>query len=799
MKKNNRIFKLLTTVLCVILLISSVCVPALATERTEFGMIDEYQPNSGDPNFVADHEEVLERLFEGCINHEASIDILSYNIPVADYYSLIPALIGIYPELFFVETASGSTLNGYLATIDPVYLVSKQEADVMLEEFYAKADEYLALIDDDMDDFTKAVVLHDALVLNNVYKIGTSQEVIDSTNYTFMVEGWGRCENYVECYAFLLSKVGIKSEIINSDAMVHEWMKIKLDGSDYYYNVDITYDDPLYGTVGDLPDKVQHEYFLLSDEAIQQNHDKPHYGYEYIYDSDEAYDAHTNLHNLDNPMFYLNGALYTLYTYGRKGYIATYDHSNDSFTDKLEINDVWYAEAYGAGAAWGGNFSGIGEYKGLLYYNGENCVYCYDPVSGAKTTYIQTAMTDGRYLYGMYVKDGKIYGRASTDPNAEFEYVYLGDCIERYNVIISDGIIHGAVTADKEAAGEGETVTLTVNPDEGFLTDGVWVNNDEIEPVNGVYSFDMPDEDAVITASFDFADGVSSLAGYTVSLRDDIGVNLFMELDENAAVNEDAYMLLTVPSGANTHQIKAYVKDAQTRVINGVTCYVFSCGVSAKDMSSQITAQIISGDIQGTVYTCSVKEYAEYMLSHPEVQEYAAAADIVKAMLNYGAYSQLYFNNNIDLLANASLNDDEKALGNITAATIGVSSFTASLPEGVSFEGSSLSLKSQTVLSLYFKSDKELTFSSDTKTVTTVKSGGYQIARVTGITAKELRDNFTLTVSAGNNSGTVSYSPMNYCYNVLNDNYTPAHQDVVKALYVFWTEAKTYFNYTPVI
>lgn len=56
-----------------------------------------------------------------------------------------------------------------------------------------------------------------------------------------------------------------------------------------------------------------------------------------------------------------------------------------------------------------------------------------------------------------------------------------------------------------------------------------------------------------------------------------------------------------------------YVKDL-TPVEGGY--YVFKCRVAAKDMTSTITAQIIDDGKQGTPYTYSVKDYADYLLEH---------------------------------------------------------------------------------------------------------------------------------------------------------------------------------------
>ena len=161
-------------------------------------------------------------------------------------------------------------------------------------------------------------------------------------------------------------------------------------------------------------------------------------------------------------------------------------------------------------------------------------------------------------------------------------------------------------------------------------------------------------------------------------------------------------------------------------------------------------------------------------------------------MLNYGAYAQLYFDKDPESLANAELDDTEKLLGDVT---ITAPDTEFDLPDGVIYEGATLSLKSETTLSLYFKSSKTLTFSVDGKTVETANSSGYQVARIRGIPAKELKDSFTLSVTVGESGGSVTYSPMNYCYNTLNGDTEDENLiNVIKALCLYSQAADSYFD-----
>ena len=290
-----------------------------------------------------------------------------------------------------------------------------------------------------------------------------------------------------------------------------------------------------------------------------------------------------------------------------------------------------------------------------------------------------------------------------------------------------------------------------------------------------------------------FADGVGAgVVGHSISLDGDIAVNFYMELSDSIIAHKDtAYMHFTIPTGSGTTEQDMLVKDARVVESGDKTYYVFKCRVAAKEMTSEIKAQMIDGENEGVIYTYSVKEYADYLLTHAhEREDLAAAAPLVKKMLNYGAYAQIYFDKNPGTLANSDLAAADKVFSD---PEIDIAAPDESkLPEGVTFEGATLSLKSETTLSLYFKSSDPLEFSCDGYTVEKATSGGYQIARIRGIKAKHIGDILTLKIGG---EDAISYSPLNYCKNVLDDDTTDEKLiNVVKALYLYWQAADVYFK-----
>lgn len=306
-----------------------------------------------------------------------------------------------------------------------------------------------------------------------------------------------------------------------------------------------------------------------------------------------------------------------------------------------------------------------------------------------------------------------------------------------------------------------------------------------------------------------FTDMGDVLVGYTLSLTDQIGVNFYMELSGETAENKAAYMHFTLPDGS-VRDVPVSEAKADTEVVPGKTCYVFSCGVAAKEMNDEIKAQmVISGEEMqyGREYTYTVRQYAEYLLGRQDANgQYAKVANLVKAMLNYGSYAQKYFKYHTDNLANNSsyMGEEEKEVSFVTADVLkdysnpGVQENTLA-----KLEGSSLSLLSKTTLRLYFTitegTDPEsLTFACDGRKLEKMKAGSYYYVDITDIAAKDLNKTQTVTISDGVSEGTVEYNVMAYCYNVLSREETAVRtrelKDVIAALYLYNQKAGIYFG-----
>ncbi len=285
-------------------------------------------------------------------------------------------------------------------------------------------------------------------------------------------------------------------------------------------------------------------------------------------------------------------------------------------------------------------------------------------------------------------------------------------------------------------------------------------------------------------------DGIGAkLAGYSLSLTGNIGVNFYMELSDQIIADKKAYMQFTLPNGTVT---KVPVSEAQTNteIKEGTTYYRFPCEVASHEMTQDIKAQMFDGNGNcGKEYTYTVRDYAQYLINH--VDMYQEVYLFAKAMLNYGACSQKYFNKAVDDLANKYLNDWEQEIPDRFDGYI--NGFVAEKAENDvlgQFAGLSMVLKSETTLNIFYEPKEgmdvsKLKFLVDEKEITPVKRGQYYILSLNNIKANELGNSKTFTVTDGTNTLSGDYCAMMYCYQVLQAKEGTYADDLVTLVKAF--------------
>jgi hypothetical protein len=285
------------------------------------------------------------------------------------------------------------------------------------------------------------------------------------------------------------------------------------------------------------------------------------------------------------------------------------------------------------------------------------------------------------------------------------------------------------------------------------------------------------------------------LAGWSLELAGDIGLNCYVQLGNDIISNSDAYMKISAPDGS-TDTIALNEADVET--VNGNECYKFTYYVAAKEMTDNISMQLfISGDqAVGDKFTYSVADYTEYILANET--EYSDEIPLVKAMLRYGAAAQRYFNYNENYSADSILPEADREVQNITSEELASyeRQMNGELPEGLNYYGSSLVLNSSVSVKHYFTVDSgysitDYEFEIDGQVVKPIRSGAYYCIYISDIDAQNYDKSYTLII---NNSYRITYGAFSYVYSVLGEQSDNELMQLVKALTEYGMAVDEYIN-----
>lgn len=351
---------------------------------------------------------------------------------------------------------------------------------------------------------------------------------------------------------------------------------------------------------------------------------------------------------------------------------------------------------------------------------------------------------------------------------------------------------------------------------EGSVTDGYTVTMEEVsytDPVSGVtftlksgtvrYVYDddqiaLYGERGLTLASgrYDPDAPKASLYGATLTMDGRIGVNFYVDLSQVAEDARGNYSMRFTVKGEDVESA-VFDKDSY-RVLNGAVYYRFTCYVEAKQMADAITARLYNGDETASgVYTYSVQQYCRNMISTAESE---GLPELLKAMLNYGAAAQTYFDYDTEHPANEILEDGDKEISAVSSGELAQYAYTAdaALPDGITAVGASLVLDSGTTLRFYLEGETDgYTFWVNGSSVELDANGCIDVENI-GV--RQLADEYTLTIKDNSGAEVYSisgYSAMSYANEVLAgaDGSDEKLQNVARALYLYYEASKGYHNW----
>lgn len=238
----------------------------------------------------------------------------------------------------------------------------------------------------------------------------------------------------------------------------------------------------------------------------------------------------------------------------------------------------------------------------------------------------------------------------------------------------------------------------------------------------------------------------------------------------------DTQLAVEIPSDYDVSKLQlAVTADGSTQYLpipdNGKdTVYSVTMSTAAKDMTAEYTLQVVDADKKalGAPRVTSIRQYAEALLTGSYSDAVKATA---KAMLNYGAAAQVYFETRTDKLANADYELD------LTAADVSDIADTVKENSLESYLGCSLILKSETHIRLYFR---------EAVTGAQVNGNRYYLS-IDGIGADDLGTTYTVEVDGA----TYRLSALSLAKTVIEGDYSKDFQDLMRALVLYANAVQT--------
>lgn len=213
---------------------------------------------------------------------DEAIYVYPFGLSGDEFVEVFSSLVNSNPDMFYLgssyrkrsldisdsdteENLIVERIRGFYAYQNEDYTPQKEvilAKQTQIENAVAEWEQEFGL-SEEMDDYIKALIIHDAIVSKTAY-METPSNQSEYTIEGVFLNGEAVCQGYALAYNYLCSKVGLEAKYVHTND--HAWSIVKID--DHWYHVDATKDD----VIEDLIGYVCHDYVLLSDADIRKTH-----------------------------------------------------------------------------------------------------------------------------------------------------------------------------------------------------------------------------------------------------------------------------------------------------------------------------------------------------------------------------------------------------------------------------------------------------------------------------------------------------------------------------------------------
>ena len=276
-------------------------------------------------------------------------------------------------------------------------------------------------------------------------------------------------------------------------------------------------------------------------------------------------------------------------------------------------------------------------------------------------------------------------------------------------------------------------------------------------------------------------------AGNEVMSDGTIGVNMYVDLPQEALADENSYLQITDADN------KVSTKKIHDMNVLGNEVMV-PVPVNAPDMAKTITVDVYASNNKIKSASTTLKDVAEKTIAESTSK---LEVDYLKTMLNYGGYAQVFLNKNTDNLAYTNVKDElQQAMNDINVDT--VSKYGAKYTnnqQGVSHYALALLQDSTFGIKCYFKVDSSTDLSTlptkiDDKTYAIQNNSTLYYLNISSIKVNKLEEFHTFAIGDTESNASV----LSYAYSYLKNGKNENGKLDVKAMYLFWQAAKAYLG-----
>lgn len=355
--------------------------------------------------------EATEAIRSGLLAMSPSISLRTYSLTVEQLKTILQELINSSPELFHVGKQYQYYISGtVIDSLLPTYTCTAEEYTARSAVYESEIAALLALRDTNWSVTETVLFYHDYLALHYSYDL---TEPYNYDAYSFLTEKTGVCQAYTLTFTALMNRLNIECAYVQSEAMVHIWNVVQIEGE--WYHIDITWDDP----TPDRPGQVMHSLFLLSDSAMLAADHHSWLVQNKAVCSSLRYD-NAAWRNVAVPLAYSNQRWYGIDR--TSGAIAAYDLTSGAAEPAVHtISDKWTTAA---GSAYVNKYAGLVASRSLLFFSTPTTISALDPISGMQTAVLSIDPKKGS-IYGLWADSERLYYAVASDYSSAGEVFSL--------------------------------------------------------------------------------------------------------------------------------------------------------------------------------------------------------------------------------------------------------------------------------------------------------------------------------------------------------------------------------------